>query len=106
MWAFVWTPLITSDAFTGIQADLGTAAVGIMAALIIILGIGILIRALCRSKTTKGGRLVEPTNMDLLWNAVALGDLATRVTAILVAFIGVGLLFTGFRYIRKSGIRA
>ena len=49
---------------------------------------------------------MEPTNMDLLWNAVALGDLATRVTAILVAFIGVGLLFTGFRYIRKSGIRA
>lgn len=49
---------------------------------------------------------MEPTNLDNLWAAVSLTDLATRVTAILVAFIGVGLLFTGFRYIKKSGIRA
>jgi len=44
--------------------------------------------------------------MEALFTAVDVSDLATRVTTILVAFIGVGLLFTGFRYIRKSGIRA
>lgn len=44
--------------------------------------------------------------MAALFTACDVSDLATRVTAILVAFIGVGLLFTGFRYIKKSGIRA
>ena len=43
-----WTPLLTSGMFTGITTDLGTAAAGILAACVIVLGIGILMRALSR----------------------------------------------------------
>jgi hypothetical protein len=44
----MWTPLITSDMFSGITADVSTCAAGIVAVLIIILGIGILVRVLSR----------------------------------------------------------
>lgn len=44
----MWTPLITSEMFTGITSDVGTAATGIVSVLIIILGIGILVRVLGR----------------------------------------------------------
>jgi hypothetical protein len=39
-----WTPLITSDSFTGIQTDVQTAAVGIMAVVLVILGVAVLMR--------------------------------------------------------------
>lgn len=43
--------------------------------------------------------------MDALFTAVDLTTLSTNVQAILTTFIGIGLLFTGYRYIRKSGVR-
>lgn len=44
--------------------------------------------------------------MDALFAAADISTLATNVSTILIGFIGVGLLFTGFRYLRKSGIKA
>lgn len=43
--------------------------------------------------------------MDALFTAVDIADLATNVSALLVGFIAVSLLFVGYRYIRKAGIR-
>lgn len=43
-----WTPLITSDSFSGISADVSACAAGIVGVLLIILGIGILIRVLSK----------------------------------------------------------
>lgn len=43
-----WTPLITADTFAGIKSDIGTAAAGIISCVVIILGVGILVRALGR----------------------------------------------------------
>lgn len=43
-----WTPLVTSDMFTGVQTDILTAATGILSVVLIVLGIGILIRVLSR----------------------------------------------------------
>jgi uncharacterized membrane protein len=45
---FAWTPLITSDLFTGIQTDVLTTAAGIVSVILIVLGIGILIRVLAK----------------------------------------------------------
>lgn len=45
---FAWTPLITSADFTGIQADIGTTAAGIVSILLIIIGIGLLVKVLGR----------------------------------------------------------
>jgi hypothetical protein len=41
-----WTPLVTSSNFTGLQTDLGTVATGVLVLVVIVLGIGILIRAM------------------------------------------------------------
>jgi len=43
-----WTPLVTSSMFDGIRADTLTAVGGIMSVLLIVLGVGILIRVLTR----------------------------------------------------------
>ena len=43
-----WTPLITAANFTGIQTDLLTAVTGIMALLLIVVGLGVLARAISR----------------------------------------------------------
>lgn len=43
-----WTPLISSSNFSGIQTDLTTAAAGILACIVIVLGIGLLLRALMK----------------------------------------------------------
>lgn len=40
-----------------------------------------------------------------LFTAADISPLATNVSTLLVAFIGVSLLFLGYRYIRKSGVR-
>lgn len=45
---FAWTPLISSGDFTGINTDVGLVAAGIIGVLLIVLGIGILVRALSR----------------------------------------------------------
>lgn len=42
--AYVWVPLITSDAFTGINTDVLTTAAGIISIMVVVVGIGILIR--------------------------------------------------------------
>lgn len=43
--------------------------------------------------------------MEALFTAVDISGLATNVSTLLIGFIGVGLLFVGARYIRKSGVR-
>jgi nitrate reductase gamma subunit len=43
-----WTPLITSDAFTGLQTDVLTVAAGVIGIAVILAGIGLLIAALSR----------------------------------------------------------
>lgn len=43
-----WTPLITSDMFTGVGADVQTVAAGIIGIMIVVVGIGILVRVLGR----------------------------------------------------------
>jgi hypothetical protein len=43
-----WTPLVTSADFTGIQADVLTAGGGILAVLLVIVGIGLLVKILGR----------------------------------------------------------
>lgn len=40
-----WTPLITSAAFDGIHADLITAVGGILSLVLIVVGLGVLIKA-------------------------------------------------------------
>lgn len=42
--AFTWVPLITSDAFTGINTDVLTTSVGIISIMVVVVGIGILIK--------------------------------------------------------------
>jgi len=39
--------------------------------------------------------------MDALFTAASLTDLTTNISSMLVTFIGIGLLFLGFRYIKK-----
>lgn len=43
-----WTPLIASSDFAGIKTDVLTTAAGVVTILLIIVGLGILIRALNR----------------------------------------------------------
>ena len=43
-----WVPLISSDSFTGIQTDVTTTAAGIVSVLLIIVGIGLLVKVLGR----------------------------------------------------------
>ena len=40
--------------------------------------------------------------MDALFTAVDLTTLSTNVSTILVAFVGVNLLFLGYKYVRRS----
>lgn len=40
-----WTPLLTSDMFSGIQADLLVAVGGILSLVLIVVGLGVLIKA-------------------------------------------------------------
>jgi hypothetical protein len=41
-----WTPLIAASDFTGIQTDLLTTATGMVSILLIVVGLGFLLRAL------------------------------------------------------------
>ena len=43
-----WTPMLSSSSFSGIQTDVQTAASGILAIALVILGVGLLIRVLSR----------------------------------------------------------
>lgn len=45
---FAWTPLIQSSDFTGIMTDMGATATGIISMSLIVLGLGLLVRALMR----------------------------------------------------------
>ena len=45
---FAWTPLITDADFTGIQTDVTTIVKGIILIALIILGAGLIIRAMGR----------------------------------------------------------
>jgi len=43
--------------------------------------------------------------MQALFDAVDITGLSTNVSTILVGFIGVGLLFLGWRYIKRTGVK-
>lgn len=43
---FAWTPLISSDSFTGIFTDITAAGVGIISAAVIILGVFFIVKAI------------------------------------------------------------
>lgn len=43
---FVWTPLISSGDFTGIQTDVVTAGTGILSVVVVVMGIFFIIRAM------------------------------------------------------------
>ena len=45
---YAWTPLINSSDFTGIMTDVGTTGAGIISIILIVLGLGILVRVLGR----------------------------------------------------------
>jgi hypothetical protein len=45
---FGWTPLISSSDFIGIVTDVGTTASGIISVVLVVLGLGILVRVLSR----------------------------------------------------------
>ena len=45
---YAWTPLINASDFAGIQADVTTTAAGIVGILLIIVGIGLLVKVLGR----------------------------------------------------------
>jgi hypothetical protein len=45
------------------------------------------------------------TTMADLFTAANISGLQSNVGTLLIGFIGIGLLFTGMRYLRKSGIR-
>lgn len=43
-----WTPLITAADFSPIQTDVGTAAAGVVSVLLVVIGLGFLIRTFTR----------------------------------------------------------
>ena len=43
-----WTPLVTSDMFTGIQTDVMTVAGGIISVILIIIGLSFLVKAMVK----------------------------------------------------------
>lgn len=43
---YTWTSLISSSDFTGIMTDVGTTATGIISVILVVLGLGILVRVL------------------------------------------------------------
>jgi hypothetical protein len=46
-----------------------------------------------------------PADGAALWAAADITPLAGNVSTLLIGFIGIGLLFVGYRYIRKSGVK-
>ena len=48
MLALAWTPLVSSDMFTGIQTDLGTLSGSLIGLVLILLGVGLVIRAMSK----------------------------------------------------------
>lgn len=45
---YTWTPLINTADFTGIMTDVGTSATGIISIILVVIGLGILIKTLGR----------------------------------------------------------
>ena len=43
-----------------------------------------------------------PTPIDNLFTAVDVSGIGTNVSTLLIAFIGINLLFLGYRYVRKT----
>lgn len=40
--------------------------------------------------------------MDALFAAVDVADVSTNVSTLMIAFIGINLLFLGYRYVKKT----
>ena len=45
---------------------------------------------------------MEPTAIDNMFGAVSVSGISTNVSTLLIAFIGINLLFLGYRYVRKT----
>ena len=43
--------------------------------------------------------------MDAIFTAADVSGLTTNVSTLLIAFVGVSLLFVAYRYLKKAGIR-
>ena len=43
-----WTPLIVADDFIGIRTDVGVVAAGVISIMLVVIGVGIIIRVLSR----------------------------------------------------------
>lgn len=54
----------------------------------------------------KEDKKLTPTTMADLFTAADISGLQGNVGTLLLGFIAIGLLFTGMKYLRKSGIRA
>lgn len=49
---------------------------------------------------------MTPTTMADLFAAADISSIQGNVGTLLLGFIAIGLLFTGMKYLKKSGIRA
>lgn len=49
---------------------------------------------------------MTPTTMADIFAAADISGLQSNVGTLLLGFVAVGLLFTGMKYLKKSGIRA
>jgi len=45
---------------------------------------------------------MDPTPIDNMFSAVSVAGISTNVSTLLIAFIGINLLFLGYRYVRKT----
>lgn len=45
---------------------------------------------------------MDETSIDNLFSAVDVAGINTNVATLLIAFIGINLLFLGYRYVRKT----
>ena len=43
--------------------------------------------------------------MAAIFTAADIAGLSTNVSTVLIAFVGVSLLFVAYRYLRKTGVR-
>jgi membrane protein implicated in regulation of membrane protease activity len=44
--------------------------------------------------------------MAAIFTAADISGLSTQVSTVLIALVGVSLLFVGYRYLKRSGIKA
>jgi hypothetical protein len=45
---------------------------------------------------------MDPTAIDTLFEAVNISGISTNVSTLMIGFIGIGLLFLGYSYVRRT----